>query len=57
MKRFARLLFILSNTALLVTGCGSNAKTLEPSFANYTKEDRVDTLDLFNQKSHKWMVN
>ena len=50
MKRFARLLFILSNTALLVTGCGSNAKTLEPSFANYTKEDRVDTLDLFNQK-------
>ena len=42
MKKHYRYIFVLSSIAMLVSGCGSNAKTLEPSFANYTSADLVD---------------
>lgn len=47
MKKINHLLFVLSSISMLITGCGSNAKTLEPSFANYTEDDIVSK-DLFN---------
>lgn len=52
MKKINHLLFVLSSISMLITGCGSNAKTLEPSFANYTNDDIVqkDAFDLEMQK-------
>ena len=41
MKNIKHLLFIFTSIALLATSCGTNAKTLEPSFANYTVDDMV----------------
>ena len=42
MKNPYRFILILSAITMLATGCGSHAKTLEPSFANYTANDLVD---------------
>lgn len=39
MKNYKHILFSLSFVALLAASCGSNAKTLEPSFKNYTSDD------------------
>ena len=48
MKNIKHIIFIFSSVALLATSCGTNAKTLEPSFANYTVDDLV-TKEEFEQ--------
>ncbi len=45
MKKIYRRLFVLSSVGLFLTSCGSKAKTLEPSFVNYTSKDIVDKED------------
>lgn len=53
MKKISRYLFALSSIAILLTGCGSNAKTLEPSFKNYTNDDLRNKEDFDAQISAK----